>query len=835
MAKGHASMADTHHSLLHSDFPVLLPDMPELRLPRADFEQHVLSLLANGNLADITSRLQQTLATAGDSHAKGNAPMPANATGSAFMTGLLANEAARPSFDERDGKMLTDNSDVTYATSGAALLDLFYHLQSNLKAKRLKKELKRAWHVDPDATLKIIWNARSIHIGKGSREPFYRAIGWLYENHPATLLVNLPWLVRPVIQKQVPKPKATAEADPPGKSKDNDMSEEIDYDSDFTMLDEDEATDAAEPPSKKRSLEDDEGVSEFDVKYGVSHGYWKDLLNILALAVRGELRVGGNIACVTNPASGDRLTQSRDGGKRRKMSKNGVKPTKRDWTPGRKQRTKEAHHDAAVAKLNSDPKYKALHLTIARLFAHQLQLDIERLQSGRKADIRSITLCAKWAPSNKGSHDKQTCIVSSIAETLYSFDDVCPDDVDPANRTLYLKHARNAYQKSTLSKLRKHLDVVERKITAETFDKIDYARVPSLAMQQYTPLFIRKDFDHFDNYLDDVASGKAKISGAVLLPSTMVASVLSELSAPRPTKTLISLLDNKKNELQQKTVDEQWNTLVQRVKDSGALESSIAVCDVSFSMFGPELADGTFPVHSAIGLSLLIAEVTKPPFGGAIITFSQRPEVMRAGGADDSRTFREKVRYIEGSAAGMNTDFEAVFIDTILPMAVGNKLKQEDMVKQLFVFSDMQFDSARGPNQRWSTSFERIKKAYAEHGYVPPKLVFWNLAGHENDEISMTLSHDSPSSDSDVEDTPAKPVTADEENTALVSGYSQGQLKMFLENGRFTEEEEVVETKDEENGEVVVEMKQKQPRDHPLANMYRAIGHKANRMLKVVD
>jgi len=34
-----------------------------------------------------------------------------------------------------------------------------------------------------------------------------------------------------------------------------------------------------------------------------------------------------------------------------------------------------------------------------------------------------------------------------------------------------------------------------------------------------------------------------------------------------------------------------------------------------------------------------------------------------------------------------------------------------------------------------------------------------------------------------ADDTAPKPVQAHEENTALVSGYSQGQLKMFLDNG----------------------------------------------------
>ena len=115
---------------------------------------------------------------------------------------------------------------------------------------------------------------------------------------------------------------------------------------------------------------------------------------------------------------------------------------------------------------------------------------------------------------------RHTCIVTSIAELLHPFDRTCSNGVDPSDRETYIKHARIAYQSQTLSPLRKHLNVVERDITAENFAAIKYERVPSLAMQQYTPLFARKDYDHFDSYIESVASGKKSISGAVLLPST---------------------------------------------------------------------------------------------------------------------------------------------------------------------------------------------------------------------------------------------------------------------------------------------------------------------------
>jgi hypothetical protein len=67
------------------------------------------------------------------------------------------------------------------------------------------------------------------------------------------------------------------------------------------------------------------------------------------------------------------------------------------------------------------------------------------------------------------------------------------------------------------------------------------------------------------------------------------------------------------------------------------------------------------PLDSSIGLSLLVAEVTKPPFGGTLITFSETPSVITVGGEQDSRGFIDKVRQILLADWGQNTDFVKVF------------------------------------------------------------------------------------------------------------------------------------------------------------------------------
>jgi hypothetical protein len=114
-----------------------------------------------------------------------------------------------------------------------------------------------------------------------------------------------------------------------------------------------------------------------------------------------------------------------------------------------------ARYERALNKLNTDPKYAALHYTIARLFASQLRTDSVALKAGGK-QLRNISLAAKWAPSMGEFHDKHTFIVSSIAEILHPQE----SKEDENDRTLYLKHARMSYRVQTVSPLRKYLAVV---------------------------------------------------------------------------------------------------------------------------------------------------------------------------------------------------------------------------------------------------------------------------------------------------------------------------------------------------------------------------------------
>ncbi|KAJ4854946.1 uncharacterized protein T069G_10504 [Trichoderma breve] len=760
-------------------------------------------------------------------------------------------------------RMLTENSDVAFRSTQNALVDLFFEMEEVVSGDRLKELLDAAWAVHPLITLKIIFNARSIHLGKSSKNVFYRAAGWLAKNHPLTLVGNLRWLSRPIIEKKVKK--------------------ENENDEGFVKVEKREG--------------DENAVDQYDVRHGVSHGYWKDLLNILVLAMEKKLDVLENPRDVLNVEDEDiknavlaRRKRKRDGVSSAKTarskksakraaaieaSKQRAKAKEMRAKPNRhvleeqtvrignpefaqqvaafeesqakaeaariraekreleatqpthaleketarienlklaRHRERDDRHAASMDWFNTNAVYRTLHVAVARLFADQLHSDLAALRDSDHRAKRGISLCAKWAPSHGNFHDRHTCIISSIAEILYPRESLASVVSTSDSREVYLRYAREQYRKD-VSALRKHLEVVERDISASTFDKIKYDRVPSIAMKNYTRVFIEKDLDRFQEYVGKVAEGKANISGAHLSQHELINHTMREIEA--------------------KVADGQWKTLVQRIKDSGTLSSCIAVCDVSSSMSGPVFKDGTTPMHSAIGLSLLVAEVTEEPFGGKFITFDSRPSMQSIS---MNKTFPEKVQEIMRAPWGGNTDFVAVFEQLILPLAIENKLKQEDMVKRVFVFSDMHFDSAEssynyyssnGPQKQatWASSYERIKVKYEEHGYELPELVFWDLAGGRGG------------------GTAPKPVLAGEAGTALVSGYSQGMLKVFMDNGMFEAEEEEeegeVDVKDEDEDEDMVEItateKTKKAKMNPLATVKKAISHKAYDMLKVMD
>jgi len=118
------------------------------------------------------------------------------------------------------------------------------------------------------------------------------------------------------------------------------------------------------------------------------------------------------------------------------------------------------------------------------------------------------------------------------------------------------------------------------------------------------------------------------------------------------------------------------------------LGKTVSLVDVSGSMSG-------VPMQVAIALGLLMSEIAEPAFANRCLTFSSEPSWMSF---ESSETLAEKVSKMMGANWGMSTNFEVPATEMILDVALKGKLSPEE-IPNLTVFSDMQFDAARGFHQ----------------------------------------------------------------------------------------------------------------------------------------
>ena len=124
---------------------VTLPHIPELFDP---------------NFLDLLLPPRPALSTVTDANV--GAPVPK----SAFMDALKS--VAHRKFTEKGAP--------AFSSTLSSTLDAFQSLSVHMDTLTIDGVLARAWAEDPALTLKIIWNTRSIHDGKGDKELFYRYV-----------------------------------------------------------------------------------------------------------------------------------------------------------------------------------------------------------------------------------------------------------------------------------------------------------------------------------------------------------------------------------------------------------------------------------------------------------------------------------------------------------------------------------------------------------------------------------------------------------------------------------------------------------------------------------
>uniref|UniRef100_A0A0D9WSQ4 Uncharacterized protein n=1 Tax=Leersia perrieri TaxID=77586 RepID=A0A0D9WSQ4_9ORYZ len=449
-------------------------------------------------------------------------------------------------------------------------------------------------------------------------------------------------------------------------------------------------------------------------------GYLKDLPELLHRIIHGGVSTRTRTPHTRPPYFyNPRRRTERDPATRKARIKASQEENKIISEKAKAERRKKRAEAAAraVEMYSRDPKYRFLHEKTVDLFADLID-----------GKVNNLSLASKWCPSLDKCFDRSTLMCEAIGRRLFPTGS-SPDLPENLPDEYYAYRVRERLRKTALVPLRRALHLPEVYMSARRWGDVVYSRVASVAMKNYTEIFLEHDRDRFTLYLDEVKSGKAKIAAGALLPHEIIASIETH-----DTKS-------ESNEV----ANLQWKRMVDDLLSLGKLSNCLAVCDVSGSMCGR-------PMDVCVALGLLLSELCDEPWRHRVITFSHRPQLHRIEG----ETLLEKTRFIQMMDWQMNTDFQKVF-DKLLHVAVSGNLPPERMVKKVFVFSDMEFDQAS--SRPWETDYEAITRKFTEAGYGDeiPEIVFWNLR-----------------------DSSSVPVTAAEKGVALVSDFSKNMVKLFL-------------------------------------------------------
>ena len=337
----------------------------------------------------------------------------------------------------------------------------------------------------------------------------------------------------------------------------------------------------------------------------------------------------------------------------------------------------------------------------------QLMLDMQSYERNSK---EGVSLLAKWLKSENTSSSESRMLANKTREAF------------GMNHKQYRK---------TLSLLRERINVLERLMSANKWDEIEFDKVPSRAGLIYRNAFARHDIERMKSekqvrsYEDFMKDETTTVNAKALYPYEVVAQAYR---LTNDTWFMTPDIDP----IQRNAINKYWDNLTDYF--NGCSLDALCMIDTSGSMWGNE---ASAPINVAISLGLYAAERARGPFAGHYISFSRHPQLIETEGVD----FVDKVYRIYDTNLCENTNIEAAF-DMLLDTALKNHCSQADLPKSIIVISDMEFDAARGyytfNNNYKTTLMEKIITKWENAGYKMPNLVYWNVEARHNN-MPMTV------------------------------------------------------------------------------------------------
>ena len=331
--------------------------------------------------------------------------------------------------------------------------------------------------------------------------------------------------------------------------------------------------------------------------------------------------------------------------------------------------------------------------------------------------------------------DVQCKTPSLLAKWLKSENTSSAESRRLANRTrIAFKMSHKQYRK-TLSILRERINVLERLMSANRWDEIEFDKIPSRAGMIYRNAFARHDLERqkvdksIQTYEEFAKDTNSKVNAKTLYPYECVSKAIEYTnrhvrSYNYRTRAYEVLSEDFEN-TERLMINKYWDNLTDYF--AGATLNGIVVADTSGSMTG---SSASAPINIAISLALYCAERNQGVFGGQYISFASRPQLIKTEGVD----FVDKVRRIYDTNLVDNTNLEATF-DLLLNTALQTGCAQDEIPETVVIVSDMQIDSARGyyaHSSNVKTMMENMRDKWAQYGYTLPKLVYWNVDARNN-------------------------------------------------------------------------------------------------------
>ena len=309
---------------------------------------------------------------------------------------------------------------------------------------------------------------------------------------------------------------------------------------------------------------------------------------------------------------------------------------------------------------------------------NQLALDLE---------CKTPSLLAKWLPSENASAIKTKKMGNIIRE--------------------YLGMTHREYRK-TLSILRERINLLERLMSANRWDEIEFDKIPSKAGLIYKNAFARRDIIA-KKYEAFAKSEDTKVNASTLYPYDVVHKAVEGTRGWGYNFRDMSDTDRA-------MVEKYWKNLPDYLE--GKPCKMMCVVDTSGSMTGSE---ASAPINVAIGLGMYCAERIGGPFKNHYISFSSRPQLIKIEGVD----FVDKVRRIYKTNLCENTDLVKTFR---MLKEIALTAKPEDIPETIVVISDMQIDcGSRFYGSNVATEMESMRREWEKAGLKMPKLVYWNV------------------------------------------------------------------------------------------------------------